>query len=392
MLAAQDLSELWRVALDNFAHHLLIRKGAGKLARRNTRAAYSNAVDLFVYGGPIDGFEPVAPWEVTAVTAQAYRQALLAAGRSPATVNQRLAGLREFYRFTRHHYRLPLQPDMAGLIAAGLLWPDPATAGSSRPTVALLPPDGSNPFDAERVTRLEVEKWGRAKFPTRQEMTAIMDQIDLTTLDGKRDYAFFYFMLSTTRRVSEVRLMRWGHIRLQDDGTRVYDYIAKGRKEATAVIGPLAWHAIDHYLRAADRKVDIHNDHFIFVRHRNKKGRCEFNPHRPISYADLLRRLKAYGAAAGVSPDKLHTHALRHRGLRNLKEDTQTRNGQPDMLYIRDKAGHQSMGTTEIYLASTEENMTDRYQTEAEAAHHRQLPPLPYQVDPTEITDQTNPI
>jgi site-specific recombinase XerD len=371
-----DLVALWHTARDEFFKFVLTRRGADRRwkLRRNTRDAYRSATSQFIYGAEDlarAGFEPPRPWEATSADARAYKQAMLFAGRADATINQRLAGLKVFYNYIRDNYRIPRRPQLEALVRAGVLWPDP----EDPQRLSLLNPEQNNPFNSSKTERLKVEPFGRAKFPTRREMDKIFKSIDLTTLNGMRDYALLYTIITTTRRISEVRLIKWGDIKTQDDGQRYYGYIGKGRIEGRSLIGPGAWEAIETYLRAAGRLDRMKPDHYLFIQQgsgRVQKYKC--NPRRPLSYSTCRTMLKKYGLAAGIDDELVHLHALRHRGLHNRLEDQKRNGGVADLIALRDTAGHKSVSTTEIYIHRTDQHLEDRYLEAAEAAHARDLP------------------
>ena len=350
-----DLSKLWLQGRAGWLQWVRTHKGISKayMARNNTRDAYRSGVGLFLRGHSDllrVGFRPPRPWAATSVDARAFKDALTVAGKAPATINQRLAGCKSFYNFVINNYRIPRVSYLDSLLAAGLLWVD-----DEDPTrLALFNPSHNNPFNSGRIERLHVKAYGRASFPGRSEMDALLSQIELTTLNGLRDYALFYLMLTSTRRISEVRLMKWGDIEEQDDGQKVWNYIGKGREPGRAIIGPSAWLALKTYLEAGGRWGQLRPPHYIFVGHEgNAQGEYRYNPTSPISYSAVASSLKKYGELAGVDPGKTHCHALRHRGLHNRLEE-QEKTGAPDLLALRDIAGHKSAGTTEIYIHSSD--------------------------------------
>jgi site-specific recombinase XerD len=128
-------------------------------------------------------------------------------------------------------------------------------------------------------------------------------------------------------------------------------------------------------LQAAGRWERLRPEHYVFVAHEgNATGLYRANPLRPVSYSATRSSLKKYGLLAGVTFKKVHLHALRHRGLHNRLEDQKRNGGTPDLLALRDVAGHKSVGTTEIYIHNTDQHVEDRWLAQAEAAHARELP------------------
>lgn len=373
------LTQLWEKARAAFLLKVLTRHGAddARLLVSTSRDAYDSALRQF-YGGQDDlmrvGFNPPRYWSVTPSDAAAYKKAMIYAGKAPGTVNARLAALHSFYTYVQNTYRLPPLDLLQPFVAPRLLHPDPDDGGR----LALLDPNRKNPFCSSKVERIRVDAYARASYPTRSETTAILEAIDLTTINGLRDYALLHTLLVTTRRIGEVRKMRWKDIRKLDNGQRIFEYIGKGRRRGRALLNPTVWQAIEAYLRAAGRLDRMGDGHYIFLGHESggDSHRYTCTPYKALSHSACADILKKYGLKAGVSGRGLHLHGLRHRGLRNRKEDMIVHKGVVDLLALRDIAGHRSSGTTEIYLANTEDAVTDRWGQFAEA-HARQLPEIP---------------
>jgi len=95
---------------------------------------------------------------------------------APATYNQRLAILSSFYAYAR----------------------------KSRMFM------GENPIDF--VERRKVEEYGSARAMDADEVRRALDEIERTTILGKRDYALLSVTLYTGRRASEIRAMCWRDI------------------------------------------------------------------------------------------------------------------------------------------------------------------------------------
>jgi integrase len=202
-----DLVNIWHNAHKTFLQWLRVRKGIDEawMARDNTRAAYRSATLQFLYGAPDllrTGFRPPRPWEATSADALAYKDALTYTGKSPATINQRMAGLKTFYSYIRDKYRIPNLPALHKLVVARVLFPDE----NDPKRLALLDPTKNNPFNASKIERLKVKPFGRSKYPTRREMDDIFNQIKLDTLNGLRDYALLYTIITTHAELARYAL------------------------------------------------------------------------------------------------------------------------------------------------------------------------------------------
>lgn len=314
----------------------------------NTRQAYASDLRLFFDWSATD------PWDVSAGLAIRYKNYLESEGRSKATVNRKLAALSCFYEFVRRRFIF-------------------RRAGQD---VSLWPNDRANPFDA--VQRHQVEPFGRSKFPTTDELKAILECINVDCLEGKRDFALLFAYSTTCRRASELLKLRYGDLTFQADGDVAFVYRYKGGKTKKAIIKRLAWAAIAEYLRADGRPADeMQPDDYIFVPiYPDRPNRLPqyadttFDPNRPIAVSTAAEILKKYGRRAGVDPAKCHLHALRHAGAR-LRLDQQKSRGGVDITEICKLLGHSSLSVTQIYIEAAH---TDPEDPGGEAAVRELMP------------------
>jgi integrase len=318
-----------------------------KSGSRNTVDAYEIAFRQF--------FEwcEVPAWQVSPRLAQAWASHLTRDGLAETSVCLKLSALASFYDFVQRRY--------------GLRTPDGREA-------SLWPADRRNPFDA--VERPKPSPYGRARFPSVEEVQAMLAVINTQSLTGKRDFALLFSILVTCRRSSEVLRMRWGDIQRstpqagaagQAKGDYVFRYRYKGGQVRRAVLNRLCYEAICAYLRADGRPPEeMGEGDYVFVPldpermkrlpvHRDR----EIDPNRPISNGMANRILKKYARRAGVELEKAHIHGLRHAGARLRVQQMKESGRGVDYGELMDLLGHSSLAVTHIYATRVLEDPED---------------------------------
>lgn len=310
-----------------------------KSGRKNTRRAYERDVlDFFAAYANIR----LTPWQVTPSHAETWVQGLryrdTTSGRalSPATINRKIAALSSLYRYASTeaiYINANVSPDDARARAA--LWPWP------------------NPFGS-RSLRAKVTPYGRAVYPSSDQVTTLLAQIDCATITGLRNMAILHGMFGTTRRVSEWINLRGRDIHEDSHGGRWFEYRYKGGEHKRQALPPDTWRIIEAYLKA-DGRWPLDPEDYVFLattaagaRLRNRHGADQVRPgydpaRQPIGPSYVNQLIRRYGRAAGIPDEKLHAHALRHAGARWRKEHG------ADIWALKDTLGHASIAITQIY-------------------------------------------
>lgn len=135
------------------------------------------------------------------------------------------------------------------------------------------------------------------------------------------------FLTCTGARISELRLftvesVRLGHLDLVSKGQKLRRiYIPSGLQRDA-----LTW------LRDIGR-----DDGYIFPS-KNKK---------PMTARDISMGLKRFADKYGIDQDVVYPHSFRHRFAKNFIEKN------PDIAFLADLMGHESLETTRVYLRRT---------------------------------------
>ena len=159
---------------------------------------------------------------------------------------------------------------------------------------------------------------------------------DLNTPLGVRDRAWIEVLYASGLRVSELAGLSARTIYLDEGFMKV---LGKGKKERLIPFGESAERAMRDWisLRGSFRpRADT-----LFV------GRLG----EPISRQHLWRLLKAYARKAGIRPEDVSPHVLRHAFATHLLE------GGADLRAVQKLLGHADIATTQIYTHVASERL-----------------------------------
>ena len=162
-----------------------------------------------------------------------------------------------------------------------------------------------------------------------EEVTAILESVDLRKPFGKRDRAILEVLYGCGLRVSEAAGLRISHVHL-DEG--FVDVIGKGDKQRLVPLGEVAADAIRAYLPDRPTPAARPYDDILFL---NRFG-------KPLSRISIFKLVKDQAMAAGVQKE-ISPHTFRHSFATHLIE-----NG-ADLRIVQEMLGHESILTTEIY-------------------------------------------
>jgi integrase/recombinase XerD len=269
-------------------------------ARRAPRTVEAYRRDLTAFGAWLG--RPVGA--ATTEDLARYLAEARAAGKSAATIARRAAALRSFFR---HQTLLGARDD------------NPA-ADLDLPRRRRRLPRTLSPAEAERL----------------------IDAAAGTTPRALRDHALTELLYGAGLRVSEaVGLSRTG----VDLDARLVRCTGKGGKERVVPIGRRGVEAVRRYLARGRPYLDRRHRPELFL---NAKG-------GPLTRAGAFLILRRLAADAGLDPERIHPHLLRHSFATHLLE------GGADLRSVQEMLGHADLSTTELYTHVSDRRRRELY-------------------------------
>jgi integrase/recombinase XerD len=234
----------------------------------------------------------------------AYVAQLRADGLSPSTIARRLAAIRSFFR---HEVLLGVRTD--------------------NPAAQVELPKRRRPLP-RTLSPAEVER--------------LLDAALGTTPQALRDSALTELLYGAGLRVSEAVSLDRQAVDLEN---RLVRCVGKGNKERVVPIGRQAADALRRYL--------AHGRPFLDRRHRaelflNQRG-------GPLTRAGAFLILRKLAGKAGLEPDRVHPHLLRHSFATHLLE------GGADLRAVQEMLGHADLATTELYTHVSDRRRRELY-------------------------------
>ena len=271
--------------------------GAARLAPRTIEAYRDDLqhVTAFLGGSPADA---------THDRLQAYVAQMRADGRAATTIARRIAALRSFYR---HQVLVGARTD--------------------------------NP-----AAELELPKRRRAlpKTLSPGEMERLIDAAAGTTPRAQRDQALVELMYGAGLRVSEAVGLDKTGVDLEGRLVRV---IGKGSKERIVPLGRPAVEALRRYLAHGRPHLDRRHRPDLFL---NAQGGA-------LTRAGAFLILRKLAEKAGLEPERVHPHLLRHSFATHLLE------GGADLRSVQEMLGHADLATTELYTHVSDRRRRELY-------------------------------
>jgi integrase/recombinase XerD len=270
---------------------------AARLAPR-TVEAYRR--DLTALAGWLE--RPLA--SVTTEELQRWIAELRAEGLSPATIARRVASIRSLFRH---------------LVLVGAAGENPAAEVDLPRRIRRLPRTLS-PGEAERLIEAAAG----------------------TTPRALRDAALVELLYGAGLRVSEAVSLDRGGVDLDQ---RLVRTIGKGGKERVVPVGRQAVEALRRYLARGRPHLDRRHRPELFL---NAQGGA-------LTRAGAFLILRRLAAKAGLEPERVHPHLLRHSFATHLLE------GGADLRSVQEMLGHADLSTTELYTHVTDRRRREMY-------------------------------
>ena len=233
-----------------------------------------------------------------------YLAELRAQGLAATTIARRVAALRAFFR---HQALLGFRQD------------NPA-AELDLPRRSRRLPRTLSPAEAERL----------------------IDAANGTTPRALRDRALVELLYGGGLRVGEAVALTKADVDL--DG-RLVRAVGKGNKERVVPIGRAAADALRRYLSRGRPYLDSRLRAELFL---NARGGA-------LTRAGVFLILRTIAARAGLEPERVHPHLLRHSFATHLLE------GGADLRSVQEMLGHADLATTELYTHVSDRRRRELY-------------------------------
>lgn len=181
---------------------------------------------------------------------------------------------------------------------------------------------------------LELPKIGKhlPQILTVKEIDDILSKIDMSKLEGIRDHCIIEVLYSCGLRISELTNLLISNLFLDEGFIRIH---GKGNKERLVPISPKAIKELRIWLDAR-KHINIlrgYEDYVFVSRTRGK----------PLSRISLFVFIREYAKEAGIHKE-ISPHTFRHSFATHLLQ------GGANLRAVQDMLGHESLGTTEMYL------------------------------------------
>ena len=185
------------------------------------------------------------------------------------------------------------------------------------------------------------------KTMSEKQVEQLLAAPDLDTPLGLRDRAMLETLYATGLRVSELVGLRVHEVSLADGVLRAF---GKGSKERLVPLGQIAIDWLVRYLNEARSEIlkEQHSD-ALFVTGRGG----------PMTRQAFWQLIKRYALLAGIAPEKLSPHVLRHAFATHLL------NHGADLRVVQLLLGHADISTTQIYTHVARERLKTLH-----AQHH----------------------
>ncbi len=161
----------------------------------------------------------------------------------------------------------------------------------------------------------------------------------LNAVDGRfyeRDLAILTLFLNCGIRLSELT-----NLKLSDIQDETLHIVGKGNKERTIYLNDACVETLNAYLAVRPKDTDIKQ---VFISQKNK----------PLSNRTVQSLVKKYVLKAGLDPEKISVHKLRHTAATLMHNY-----GQVDIRTLQKVLGHENVATTQIYTHIGDEQVRD---------------------------------
>ncbi|WP_269790098.1 site-specific tyrosine recombinase XerD [Stenotrophomonas sp. Iso1] len=187
------------------------------------------------------------------------------------------------------------------------------------------------------------------------QIDALLDTPDISTPTGLRDRAMLELMYAAGLRVSELVNLPANAVNLRQGVLRV---TGKGSKDRLVPLGEESQHWLERYL--AEARPLLSGGKPVVATAEGEVPLFVGAHRKPLSRQQFWVLVKACAAVAGIDPDKISPHGLRHSFATHLL------NHGADLRALQMLLGHSSLSTTQIYTLVAREHL--------QKLHHKHHP------------------
>jgi integrase/recombinase XerD len=174
------------------------------------------------------------------------------------------------------------------------------------------------------------------------EVKRLLDAAAGTTPLDLRNRALGELLYGAGLRVSEAVALDRQSVDVEN---RLVRCLGKGSKERVVPIGREAVDALRRYLSRGRPHLDRRHRQDLFL---NAHG-------GPLTRAGAFLILRRLAAKAGLEPERIHPHLLRHSFATHLLE------GGADLRAVQEMLGHADLATTELYTHVSDRRRRELY-------------------------------
>ena len=208
----------------------------------------------------------------------------------------------------------------------------------SKRDITSLSPDK---IDLPKVSRKQVT------FLHFDEVSRLLEQIDLSDEAGLRDRAIIELLFSSGLRVSELVNLNRDHVNTK---RREFMVRGKGQKDRPVFIGEASAQRVDDYLSAR-----LDNLPPLFLSYSRNNLSSMSGDYRRLSSRSIQRMINTYARLAGITKH-VSPHTMRHSFATDL-----LMNG-ADIRSVQSMLGHSNISTTQVYTHVTDEHLREVYE------------------------------
>ena len=275
-----------------------------------------------------------------AVTESLYNRFIAYLDASPKTIQTYSRAIRQFMRYLNNKgIAQPTREDIINYREELKAEHKPSTVQAYIVAVRLFfqwtGQEGLYPDIAQHIKGAKLTKEHKKDYLTSAQVKAVIENIDRSTAQGRRDYAIFALMVTGGLRDIEVHRANIEDLRALGDTTVLY-LQGKGREERAEYIKVPA--EVERAIRAslADREdTEGGAPLFISLSNNSKGGR--------ISTRSISGIVKDRMILAGYDSERLTAHSLRHTAV------TLSLLGGNSLQEVQQFARHSNIATTQIY-------------------------------------------